>query len=142
MNIYGLYEDGELVFKGKAKDIGRKCYITKDSVYDYLRKNKKLLGKYEVRIIETNTESKKPNLTNFDKEINEIIRRLKLYGNTVLPQIKNSELETYIKALKKNGYDVDVKCYNAKTGKQIRLEGSLFNKNKYDIDYIVELKQE
>lgn len=29
MNIYGLYEDGELVFKGKAKDIGRKCYITK-----------------------------------------------------------------------------------------------------------------
>lgn len=153
MKIFSLceVETNNVVFTGNVKEISNKYYISKESIYSSEKQGIRLFGKYHVKLVddikkkpenveaipETKTEKKE---SAFDKEINEIIRRLKLYGNTILPRIKNGDLDKYLDALKSKGYKVKVDTYNSKTGSAIRLEGSKFNKNKYDTDYIVTLK--
>ena len=141
MRTYGLYEGGELVYKGTANQISEKYYMDKNALYNAYHHNYLFLNKYNVTIMSNKPEPHEARMTQFEKNIEYVIKHLKLYGNTTLPKIKTSELKKYIDAIKEKGYDVDVKGYNERTGTQITLEGSKLNKTKYDINYIVEIKK-
>lgn len=146
MNIYGLFENSEEVFRGDAQTIADKYCVQKNTVYQCEISGRLLDKRYEVKYIESVkpkivTERMIVNTTSFEDNVREIIRRLRIYGNTTLPKIKNSELQKYLDALKESGYECNVKGYSMRTGNQIKLEGSPFDKTKYDTNYIVELKE-
>ena len=131
MNIYGVYENGNEVFTGSAEQIGNKFYIDKATVYDCEIKGRLFLGKYDVKLLscdakqKRNQEIAKIKLTPFEKNLNEVIRRLKVYGNTILPVFKQHEADRYLNELKSLGYELKVTVHE--DGRQY--------------DYVVEVKK-
>ena len=113
-NIYGVYENGVLINQGDANELCDMYYIAPTTIY-YCEKNGRLLeGKYVIKFLGLSEPKVKiieePKLSQFEEEINEIVRRLRIYGNTTLPRIKNGELDKYLQALKENGCDVIFPC--------------------------------
>ena len=134
-----------MVERGYVKQLGKKYYISPTSIYQYERNGRLLEGKYEVKLIGAEgpkivSPDDKP--MTFDENIDEIARRLRIYGNTTLPRIKNGELQTYLDSLKEKGYPCDVKAYSVRSGNEITLEGSPFDKSRYDTNYIVTRRKE
>ena len=81
-NIYGVYENGVLIAKGGSEYIAEKFGVSERGVPNYPRRNNKLLGIYEVKIIEKiRTKGKTP--MKIDR-MDYLYRHLAEYGNTVL----------------------------------------------------------
>ena len=146
MRIYAIYKDGDEVFRGSAEEVAKRFYICKERVYACEHKGILIDKIYEVKLVDITdpkmyTADTMVRLTSFEENVLEVVRRLKIYGNTTLPRIRNNELEKWLEALREHGCDSDVKAYNARSGSEITLEGSKLKKGKYDTNYIVSLRE-
>lgn len=139
MKLYGVYNKDVLEFKGDVRHIARQYRVCRNTVYCYIDRDRTFLKKYRIRSIDETPLKPQYKSAPFEDNIQYIIKHLRLYGNTTLPKIKNSELKAYVDAIEENGFNIKVVAYNDRTGNQIRLEGSKPPRGKRDINYIVEV---
>ena len=144
MNIYGVYDQGLLIAKGNAKELAKKYYTSSSAIYVSERKNKLLDGKYEVRLIDVSnpkivTEQTIIKLTGFDQRVDDVIDRLKRYGNTVLPTGRQKEAEKYVNELKARGYDVRMDRYMQTYTEHLLVDITRPRRGKMEYDFIVTL---
>ena len=49
LNVYGLYDNGELIFKGNRMQVEKQFNVNRNCIFSYLRKGLKINGKYDIK---------------------------------------------------------------------------------------------
>ena len=85
-NIYGVYDDEELLFTGTATDIANELgYCDTMSIYHCSRTGKLLQKKYGIKFIgfqsKRDMRMKEPEKTEYDKHLEYLHNHLMVYGN-------------------------------------------------------------
>ena len=122
LQIYGLYENDELVFKGTAREILDKYDIRQDNLWVYVGRGIKLFGKYRINKLDDEQitppkKEHKKRLTKYEKDLDYLIRHLREYGNTLL----NYKPNKYIEDLKAVGLDCTYRKAYERTGESGRI---------------------
>lgn len=109
-NIYELYDDGKLIFKGNRESCAKQIGCQPQSlIHKYTHKGEKMLGRFTLKLVGQEKkvyELKRKNkvesvITKRQTTLEYLIKHLSKYGNTIL----NTNPEKYLKQLKKEGYD-------------------------------------
>lgn len=93
---YDFYDNGEWVFRGTNKEFKDRFNVKfTGSVSSYARSNSLILGRFRCYLV---TEKEQKN--KFEKKINDMIKQLKITGDT----ISNDNPEIYMESLKEKGF--------------------------------------
>ena len=140
MISFEIYDNNELIFKGKAKDVAYKFNIVDSSLYNYYCKGHKIGKKYDVkRVVEEPVKKEEPvkvKLTEHEKLIDYITRHLDAYGNVYVKK----DPRPLLKELEKLGYKCKVDEYHMPDDSKITLKKDKKRKMKYMTDYVLTLE--
>lgn len=117
LNVYGLYDGDELIFKGNRMDVEKRFNVNKNCIFTYLRTGAKINGKYAIKKVgqdyfdveckrkKKERQAKREEKWTLEDHYEYLEWHLKYYGNTSCRFDPNP----YLKQLKKAGYKVKVK---------------------------------
>lgn len=82
--IYGVFENGVLIFQGNRDQIANRYNLSPQSVYQYPRRHMKIRNRYDVRVMNGKFEKKycqPPVMTIHQKRLEHLATHLKIYDN-------------------------------------------------------------
>lgn len=136
--VFGIYDGGQLVLQGTAREIEKKIHLDRSSVFQYARIGRKFNKRYDiVEIFQEEKKETKPRLSKFDRQMDCITRHLDEYGNTVLPCDEKWQTKRYLNELKDRGYNVRLDIYRMMDTKYLTLDDTRRSHGKVYTDYIV-----
>ena len=144
MIFFEIYDDGNLIFKGKGKDVSYQFNIAENTLYNYYCYGHKIGKRYDVKKVhvEPIKEVKEPKrkLTKHEETINYIVWHLNQYGNVYV----NHDPTPYLKELKELGYDCKIDEYKTLDDIDIIIsEENTVNRRKkrhYATDYVLTMR--
>lgn len=108
-HMYGLFDEGYLVYKGTRHQICNEFHVNDRSFYEFLKRGMRIKKKYLVQAIngdEPLQEKPKPIIKSKEEEEFEyLFTMLKIHGNTS----SSFDPHPYLRKLKRNGLKVDVR---------------------------------
>jgi len=140
--LYGVYEDGNLIFKGDVQQVADKFHTHRCNVYACANRGAKFDYRYVISHIgtykpEEDTTRPRP-LTEEEKKVKYYTEHLKRYGNTIVRW--NDNPKKTIKWLKSIGFDCELKTYNHYIGDDVLFEGGRIGYAHLEQDHIVRWK--
>lgn len=113
INIYNLYDNGNLIFTGDKKQCAEIIGCQEKSlIHKYTHKDAKMFGRYTLKLAGTENreygkvrkkiekiETRKPTTLEY------LIKHISRYGNTIL----NEDPQKYLQPLKQEGYDCTIR---------------------------------
>ena len=151
INIYGVYHNGKLIFKGGRREIAKEFGLRLSSTTTYCTGKVKIKGIYDVKLIgteyrqieyesrdQTKRVAKRPKVesVSYDYATNPfefLVVHLKTYGNTIV----SSDPSAYVNDLAKEGFNVKITPRVEHTlVKRLTTRG---RKPKQKVNYLVEV---
>lgn len=117
VSVFGVFEDGEEIFRGGRREVAERFGIAMKSVYSYAYNDCLLYGKYRVKVVGKEDKSvrrkkivkvekvKEPEKDYSNDKFNTLVWHLKTYGNTSV----SFDPVKYLPALYDLGLDCRVK---------------------------------
>lgn len=82
VKIYGIFKDGECIFKGSRLEVAEHFAIKPRTIYDYVYpKKKKLFRRYVVRRLDLEVKEPPKPLSENEIRLNYLLDHLRVYGN-------------------------------------------------------------
>ena len=105
--IYGLYDDGYLIFKGTRHQICQYTGISPNGFYEFVRRGMRIKKKYTAVLINGDEpiQEKPVERPKSEEEFEYLYSMLKMNGNTC----SSFDPKPYLKKLRKKGIRVDVR---------------------------------
>ena len=117
VSIFGVFEDGEEIFRGGRREVAERFGIAMKSVYSYAYNDRLLYGRYRVKVVGKEDKSvrrkkiikvekvKEPEKDYSNDRLNTLAWHLKTFGNTSV----SFDPVKYLPDLYEMGFDCRVK---------------------------------